>query len=235
MASTATDDFALLMARVRAGDQDAATELVRRYEPEVRRVVHLQLSDSRLRRALDTMDVCQSVLANFFARAAAGQFDLSGPEQLVKLLVTMARNKLRDRVRRERRARRDERRLVAGDEGALEALPGHEPTPSRVVGGQELLEAVRHRLSGEERYLAEQRALGRDWADLAAERGSTPEALRKRLARRGQLVHLSRRSPPFALRLGSTAEQLPGVRRGSGRRGSSTWGGTCRRGSSCSP
>jgi RNA polymerase sigma-70 factor (ECF subfamily) len=34
-----------------------------------------------------------------------------------------------------------------------------------------------------ERYLAEQRAQGREWAGLAAEVGGTPEALRKRLGR----------------------------------------------------
>jgi hypothetical protein len=38
-------------------------------------------------------------------------------------------------------------------------------------------------LSQEKRWLAEQRALGRAWADIAAERSETPEALRKRLGR----------------------------------------------------
>jgi hypothetical protein len=31
--------------------------------------------------------------------------------------------------------------------------------------------------------LADQRALNRDWAQIAAERGGTPEALRKKLVR----------------------------------------------------
>jgi hypothetical protein len=39
-----------LLDRVRAGDQEAATELVRRYEPALRRVVRLRLRDRRLRR-----------------------------------------------------------------------------------------------------------------------------------------------------------------------------------------
>jgi RNA polymerase sigma-70 factor (ECF subfamily) len=38
-------------------------------------------------------------------------------------------------------------------------------------------------LSPEERDLADQRALNRDWAQIAAERGATPEALRKKLTR----------------------------------------------------
>src|SRR5947209_8199835 len=86
--------FLELIVRVRSGDPEAAVELVRCYEPAVRRVVRLQLRDRRLRRVLDSMDVCQSVLASFFIRAAAGQFDLDHPGQLLRLLVIMARNKL---------------------------------------------------------------------------------------------------------------------------------------------
>jgi RNA polymerase sigma-70 factor (ECF subfamily) len=39
------------------------------------------------------MDICQSVLASFFVRAAVGQFELDRPEPLVGLLIGMARNK----------------------------------------------------------------------------------------------------------------------------------------------
>src|SRR5262249_43542519 len=41
----------------------------------------------------------------------------------------------------------------------------------------------RKRLTDEERRLAEHRAAGRGWADIAAECGGSPEALRKQLAR----------------------------------------------------
>jgi RNA polymerase sigma-70 factor (ECF subfamily) len=107
---------------VRAGDADAA--VVRRYEPEIRRAVRLRLTDPSLRRVLDSMDVCQSVLASFFVRAAAGQFDLEEPSQLLRLLVVMARNKLRDQVSYHRAARRDQRRLE-----------GRRPTSWRRCGG----------------------------------------------------------------------------------------------------
>src|SRR6516164_3751579 len=86
--------FAELIRRVRARDADAAAEVVRRYEPEIRRAVRVRLTDPGLRRVLDSMDICQSVLGNFFVRAAAGQFDLDRPEQLIKLLARMARNRL---------------------------------------------------------------------------------------------------------------------------------------------
>src|SRR5262245_31987749 len=77
--------FQDLLRRVRQRDEQAAAELVRRYEPTIRLAVRVRLTDPRLRRLLDSVDICQSILANFFVRAAAGQFDLERSEQLVKL------------------------------------------------------------------------------------------------------------------------------------------------------
>ncbi len=54
----------------------------------------MRLTDPSLYRLLDSMDVCQSVLLSFFVRAAAGQYDLEQPQELLKLLVVMAWNKL---------------------------------------------------------------------------------------------------------------------------------------------
>jgi RNA polymerase sigma-70 factor (ECF subfamily) len=180
---SAAPAFTSLIRRVRAGDHQAAAELVRQYEPQIRRVVRMRLTDPRLRQVLDSSDICQSVLFNFFIRAAAGQFELERPEQLVRLLATMARNRLLNHVQREKAERRDCRRVVAGGQTALEAVPAGDPSPSRVVAGKELLQEVYRHLTEEERYLADQRSAGRDWADLAAEAGSTAEALRKKLAR----------------------------------------------------
>jgi RNA polymerase sigma-70 factor (ECF subfamily) len=123
--------FRELIRRVRAGEEQAAAELVRRYEPAIRRAVRVRLRGPHLRCLLDSMDVCQSVLLNFFVRAAAGQFELDTPEQVLKLLATMAR----------------------------------------------------HRLAPDERRLLELREQGREWAEIAAEVGGSPEALRKKLAR----------------------------------------------------
>ncbi len=64
-------DFRDLIRRVRAGDDGAATELVRRYEPAIRRAVRIRLADTRLARAFDSMDICQSVLGSFFVRSAS--------------------------------------------------------------------------------------------------------------------------------------------------------------------
>lgn len=179
-----TDDetFTDFLRRIRAGDEQAAAELVRRYEPFIRRAVRLRLEDRRLGRLFDSMDVCQSVLGSFFVRAAVGQFELDTPEQLVKLLATMARNKLASQARKEYAGRRDHRRVEASGPAALDqAAPGS--SPSRQASAKEMLQEVHRRLSPDERRLVELRTQGHDWAQIAAEVGSTPAALRQKFCR----------------------------------------------------
>ena len=57
---------------------------------------------------------------------------------------------------------------------------GQAPHASREVRGSA---AFRDRLSDEERGLADLRAAGREWADIAREVGGTAEARRKQLTR----------------------------------------------------
>src|ERR1700756_3172415 len=141
------EPFSELIERIRTGDEQAATELVRRYEPEIRREVRFLLRDPFLRRAFDSMDICQSVMGSFFLRAALGEYDLGRPQGLVRLLISMTRNKVVDATRRQRAQRRDHRRSTS-----LEAvdLAAATPSPSQVVEGRELLAAFRGRLSAEE-------------------------------------------------------------------------------------
>jgi RNA polymerase sigma-70 factor (ECF subfamily) len=174
--------FEELIRRVRSGDQDAAAELVRRYEPAIRRAVRFRLADARLGSLLDSMDICQSVLASFFIRAASGQYDLETPGQLLRLLTAMARNKLSSQARKQYTQRRDGRRVSSGgeDEGRLVAKG---ESPSVEVAARDLLQEVHRRLSSDERRLLELRNQGNDWAAIAAELGASSEAHRRRLSR----------------------------------------------------
>jgi RNA polymerase sigma factor (sigma-70 family) len=175
-------DFQELMRLVRAGDAEAATNLVRHFEPAVRRAVRIWMLNARIRRALDSVDICQSVLASFFVRAALSQYHFETPEQLITLLVSMARNKLTDQVRREQAHRRDSRRVEPGNVHDRDILGG-EPSPSRHAIARDLLQEFRSRMTPQERQLADHRALGREWPDIAAEVGGRPDALRKKLDR----------------------------------------------------
>jgi RNA polymerase sigma-70 factor (ECF subfamily) len=173
------DDF---IRRIRAGDDQAAAELVRRYEPLIRREVRLRLEDRALARVFDSMDICQSVLASFFVRTAAGQYDLDQPPQLLKLLVTMARNKLASAARRQHRQRRDSRRVTGGGE-ELNELAAATPSPGDVAANRELLERLRGRLSADERQVAELRGQGMTWEEIAERLGGTAAGRRMQLAR----------------------------------------------------
>ena len=172
--------FDELIRQVGSGDEQAAARLVRDFEPVVRRVVRARLRGSA-RQEFDSMDICQSVLAAFFVRAAAGQYDLKEPDDLIKLLLTMTRNKVAEKIRHQHRQRRDSRRTVGGVEEL--ALAGRDPTPSSVVAGKELLEQARLRLCEEERQLVELRGQGLSWEEVAASLGGTAGARRNQLAR----------------------------------------------------
>jgi RNA polymerase sigma-70 factor (ECF subfamily) len=177
------DSFDDFVRRIRAGDERAAADLVRQFEPLIRREVRYQLRDRRLYRLFDSMDICQSVLASFFVRTAAGQYDLDSREQLVKLLVQMARNKLASAARKQNRQRRDSRRVDPDGADRIEAVSDRSPSPSDLIAGEELLQRFRRALSDEELALADLRRQGVGWADIAARLGGTAEARRSQLAR----------------------------------------------------
>jgi RNA polymerase sigma factor (sigma-70 family) len=174
--------FGELIGRVRSGDALAAAEVVRRYEPALRRAVRARLRrDPRLCRLLDSVDVSQSVLASFFVRAALGQYDLTTPEHLLKLLATIARNKVVNQAKRQRAVRRDDGHNEPLAEGRDVPAPG--PGPGDQAEARELLAEALRRLSPEERRSLELRDEGRAWAEIAAALGGSPDALRVQLAR----------------------------------------------------
>ena len=101
--------FREFIRRIRAGDEQAAVDLVRQYEPVIRTEVRMRLSDPRLYRTLDSMDICQSVLLSFFARAALGQYDLDRPGLLPPSRLALPR-----RCTSGVPALADDRRVAAG-------------------------------------------------------------------------------------------------------------------------
>ena len=179
--------FQQLITAVRKGDDVAAESLIRQYEPELRIMARVRLTDPTLRRAMDSMDICQSIMANFFVRAASGDFEIDTPEQLKGLLVRMLKNKVVDHARRQKADRRDARRVV-GKPAEEIPLDGSDPTPSAIIAGRELLEEFQRRLTDDERFLVEQRQAGVPWSEIAQQAGGTPEQLRKRHARAMQRI-----------------------------------------------
>ncbi len=178
----------LIKRSLRAADPSAAVELVRRYEPAIRRIVRLQMQATPACAAyLDSMDVCQSVLASFFIRAATGQYDLNHPAQHLRLLAVMARNKVASQARTSYVMRREPALCGAADASTAALAP--EPGPDHQAAWRDLLQEVRGWLSDDERRLADRRAERREWSEIATELGGSPEALRKELA--GALYRVS--------------------------------------------
>jgi RNA polymerase sigma factor (sigma-70 family) len=171
-----------LFARIRSGDSDAVAEVIRRFEYQVRIAIRARLTDPRVRRIVDTADVCQSAMASFFARAALGQYDPRDPADLSKLLAQIARNKATSVHRYHTRQRRDARRADAGGDSVFDRIPGT-PSAARIAANRELLEQVRSKLTAEEQDIAERRASGHSWQDIAEQMGGTPESRRKQYSR----------------------------------------------------
>ena len=176
------DSFESFITRIRAGDGDAARELVERFEKVIRREVRLRLDDPHLLRVFDSMDISQSVLTSFFKRASSGDFELDSPSQLVKLLIQMTRNKLAFQVRRQRARRRDSR-LTSGTRVDDMEVASTTPGPSQLASDLDLIEAVRGRLGDVERQLADLRAEGWEWSEIALRLGGSAQARRMQLAR----------------------------------------------------
>jgi DNA-directed RNA polymerase specialized sigma24 family protein len=176
--------FTDLIHRVRSGDAEAAAEIVRRFEPEIRRRIRtwIRLYGTELRPVFESMDVCQSIMSEFFLRVSAGLYDLDEPKQVLGLLAAMTRNKLRVLSRDQRRQRRDVRRNEPLGEGSRAGVASDE-TPSRIVAGRELLREFQARLTDEERMVAELRSENTGWAEIAGKVGGTPEGRRKQYTR----------------------------------------------------
>jgi RNA polymerase sigma factor (sigma-70 family) len=172
-----------LLARLRRGEAGAADDFVRLYGPAVRVAVRTRLTDPQLRRQFDSEDVCQSVLASFLARTALGELKPDDGTGLIRLLVRMAVRKVGRRARNLRRQRRDCRRDVTGGDEVVRRMPAPDPPPDRLATGRDLVEAVRTNLGPDDRRLADLRAEGLSWAEVARRAGGSPDARRRQLRR----------------------------------------------------
>src|SRR3990172_8108859 len=176
------DQFSNLLERGRRGESDAALELVKRYESTIRVAVRIRLTDPRLRRQFDSMDVCQSVLASFFVHAATGAYVLHEPRQLVALLTKMAQNKLNMRARAQFRHCRNVGRLstaIVEETNVACPIPG----PLQQVAGKELLDRTLAMMTPEIRAIAIRRMHDEAWADIASALGGTADGRRKQFVR----------------------------------------------------
>ena len=178
----ADDGFEDLVGRVRAGDQDAADELARMFEPFVLRYVRFAMRKRRnypvIHSRFGSSDVCQSVLASLFVGLRDGRFELKHPEQVERLLRVMSRFKIGAESRKLSVILRE---LIDRESALDQADSG--PGPEKTVDDKDLVEAVVNHFTSVELGILQRRLDGDTWPAIAAQLGESAEALRKTLAR----------------------------------------------------
>lgn len=170
-----------LIQGIKSGSQSAAAEFFQQYEPEVRRFIRFRLTDPRLRRLFDSVDVCQSVMARFFHHVRTGRISVDHPLQLLKLLTTMARNSLLDHARKAK-----VRQRISGHDADPEQMPLlKDPGKEAVehVEQADLVSLIRNKLRPDEQLALDKWMLGHGWDALSIEFNCEPDAIRKKLTR----------------------------------------------------
>lgn len=178
------DDLGPLLDEVRAGDDAALSRLLQQYEPRLRTAARVLLGPF-LRPHLDSLDLVQSVHRELLPGLREGKYELSSPQQLLGLALTVIRRKV---ARNWRRLQREQK---------LGALPEDPDTPpeaalaSRHADDDPLanalvndaIQAILRRLGADDRRLVERRIQGCGTVEIAQELNIDPHILRARLSR----------------------------------------------------
>jgi len=177
-------EFDLLLIAARSGDADALGRLVAKYEPELRLVARLRLG-AALRPHLDSVDLVQSVHRSLLIGLRADRFDISSPEKLIALALTIVRRKVAKHWRHLKRQQRLSGVEEASDDlvDTLLALRSSEPTVSESSGLREHIQRLMLELDPIEKQLIAMRIDGFSTIEVARELGLDPDVLRVKLSR----------------------------------------------------
>lgn len=173
-----------LIARARAGDDEAIRTFVGRFEREVRLMVRDRLP-RRLRNQFDSMDFVQAVWQSFFADLKEGSQEFENARHLRGFLAGVARNKV---FEQDRRLTRTEKYAVArerplyvrrGEREVAIDLPAADPTPSQNVQASERLALLTEGRPPREVAVLTLRHEGRTIDDIAAKLGIHEKTVRR--------------------------------------------------------
>jgi RNA polymerase sigma factor (sigma-70 family) len=157
-------DDSNLLERWRAGDQQAAGELFRRYADQLIALARSQLS-APMKQRVDPEDVVQSVYRSFFVDSRAGRYETQGGGDLWRLLVTITLHKLQRQVERhtaQKRAVRKEQSYGSEDSllGMQAELATQQPSPVEALALTDEVERIMLRLEPSQRRMLELRLQG---------------------------------------------------------------------------
>jgi RNA polymerase sigma-70 factor (ECF subfamily) len=173
MSDSPVHDSDVLIARARAGDQEAWEELFRTCYPKVIRVVRRKLNRP-MRSLYDSTDFVSDVMKSLAANL--GRLDFPSLGSLIAFLAQAAEQKVIDEYRRRHTLKRDitrERALVApnGTDVKPLALASADPTASQVAQATEACERLLAGQDESERMVIELRWLGYTNVEIAERTG----------------------------------------------------------------
>jgi RNA polymerase sigma-70 factor (ECF subfamily) len=156
-----------LLRRFQHGQADASTELYIRYAQRLLAVAAAQTS-SDLAQRVDPEDIVQSVFRTFFRRATLGQYTVPEGEELWKLLLVIALNKIRATAAFHRADKRDVKRTSGGEayELALQSEPTGDETALRLL--RMVIEDLLEDLPEAHRKIIELRIEGHEVNEIAS-------------------------------------------------------------------
>ncbi len=174
-----------LLEQWRAGDQQAARQIVDRYAERLIALARRRISQ-RLNSRVDPEDVVQSVFRTFFVRVKEGQFHIEEEDDLCKLLMRITVHKTLRQVDFHKAAKRDpSMEGTQGDrerEGMFELLDS-EPTPEAAAMFLDQLEHFLAQLRPQEREILEMRVQGYSNDEIAAKLGIYDRKIRRTIER----------------------------------------------------
>jgi RNA polymerase sigma-70 factor (ECF subfamily) len=156
-----------LLRRIHRGGSDAATLLYFRYADHLCALVARQLANDLAGR-LDPEDIVQSVFRTFFRRASQGHYDVPAGQDLWKLFLVIALNKIRRAGNHHRAARRDVSRTTRQDESQPALTDPHPQQDTALTTLQMVIEELLHGQPPNYRSIIERRIEGYEVAEIAA-------------------------------------------------------------------
>jgi len=184
------DDLRQLLESVKAGDPDALWRLVESFGPHVMRVIRRKLS-RELRTRFDSADFAQQIWLSVLCHGDR-IFEFNTPEELVRYLAGITRNKLNLEYRRQfetgKRALRRERAAANGGGANLDDLTVDAPTPSEFAMARERWQQLEAGLDPRDREILQLKYSGHTNVEIAAQLSINERTVRRLLDRLAQQV-----------------------------------------------
>jgi RNA polymerase sigma-70 factor (ECF subfamily) len=170
------DPLDALLEKLSGGDDAAAQEVFRTYEPYLRLVVRRMLPD-QLRSKFDSVDVVQSVWADVLQGFRTSGWRFTNAAQLKAFLVRVTRNRFIDRYRQHRIALERQRSL--GPTDLAEVAMSTDERPSEVAEADELWQQMLTLCPPAHRQLLELKRQGCSLAEIAEQTGLHESSVRR--------------------------------------------------------